>query len=249
MKKIIAFICLFATLVPGLANARSNTQDQVHLFQTFFEDASMVKTTYGQASLRFSDFDFASTIEIPVQINIPTGRYYHLNFGIETGFISVSPEVGDGQSGLADLKFVGRYNFPTGKTKVAAGGYITLPIGNEDVGQGNLNIGGFGALRYPISAEFTLTGALMLEFIEQPGFRSNRESSLLFAAGCIYEVDPRLHVIGEINLKTGVDYGLLSVGVDYVVTREGSFRGVLGLGLDDFAPDVSLQVGYHHYFN
>ncbi len=249
MKRILVIMSLIAVLFQSSAFGKPNTQDHIHLFQTFFEDAAMVKSSYGQASLRFSDFDYASTVFLPVQVVFPTGQYYHLNFGVEAGFLSIDPEVGDGNSGLTDLKFVGRYNFPTGATKVAAGGYVTLPIGSEDVGQSQLNIGGFGAVRHPLMNELTLTGTLMLEFVEQAGTEDDREASLLFAFGAIYEVEPRLHLIGEINLKTGLDYGLLSFGADYVVSKQGSLRGVLGLGLDDAAPDVSLQVGYHHYFN
>jgi len=249
MKKYL-FTALMALMFHHTVFAQANTQDQVHLFQTFFEDASMVKTPYGQASLRFGDYDNASTVHIPLQFVLPTGDHYEMNFGVEAGFLSYNPEVGDGESGLTDIKVVGRYNFPAGRTKVAAGGYLTLPVGNEDVGQSNFNIGAFGALRHPINPKFTITGAVMIESLEQQqGAGDDRETALLLAFGTIYKVDPRFHLIGEINLKTGVDYGLLSFGVDYVVTSQGSLRGALGLGMDDAAPDLQLLLGYHHYFD
>ncbi|ACF12896.1 hypothetical protein Ctha_0425 [Chloroherpeton thalassium ATCC 35110] len=251
MKKIkfIVFAVALATMLQfNAVYAQTSTFDQVHLFQTFFEDASMSRTPYGQISLRYSDYDQLSSIYLPVQAAIPLGDQKEFQLGAELGFINTNPEIGDGESGLSDLKVIGRYNFPTSSyTKIAAGGYITLPVGKEEAGYGNVNFGGFGSVRHPLTKDVVLTGTVMLEFLES--VNDDRESSLLFAVGSIYQVSPKMYLIGELNLKTEGDYGLLSAGMDYRLSPDGCFRGMLGFGLDDGAPDLALQVGYHMFFN
>jgi len=246
--KFIVFAAMLAvTFQFSPAAAQTSTFDHVHLFQTFFEDASLSRNPYGQASFRYANYDYGNTIYLPVQAAIPLGDQKQFQLGAELAFMNTNPEVGDGESGLSDLKVVGRYNFPTGLTKFAAGGYITLPFGKEEMSQGNVNFGGFGAVRHPVAKDIALTGTLMLEFIESVA--DDRELSLLFAFGAIYELTKRTHFIGELNINTESSDGMLSGGVDYRMNQNGCFRGMLGVGVDSNAPDVALQLGYHLFLN
>ena len=154
------------------------------------------------------------------------------------------------RSGISDILIAGRYNLKPDETKISAGGFITLPIGEEKVGQSNLNFGAFGALRHPLESGMVITGTLGIDFSEVPkrgGDDSDYETSLNIGGGVIYPHSDQLSIIGEIGLRTEGDFFLLSGGVDYNITS-GRVRGALGVGLDDGAPDVMLLGSYLFQF-
>lgn len=244
-KLVMALMCFFAA---NTAFAQSETYDDTHLFQTFFEDASVNRNTYLQPYFAFSDFDYANAIQFGAQIMFPIEGRFQL--GGEVSFISIDPKYGDGESGISDLKIVGRYNLETGRTRVALGGYLTLPTGKAEIGQDNVNFGFFGAVRHPVANRLVLTGTAMLEFVETSNRYgdSDHDAGLVLAGGLIYQASSQVNLIGELDIRTEGDRSMLSAGVDYN-TGGGRFRGGLGLGLDDGAPDIMLFAGYLISFN
>lgn len=168
-------LCLaIAMYVVGSANAlsaQSSTMDDVRLFQNTFRDAPITAVPYGEALLNVASMDNSSLTSIGVQGGLGWQRKIELNGGVY--FSSTNPD-GDasGESGLLDIPVYGRYNFVAEEQmKVSGGTYLTLPIGSDDIGQGNLNFGFFGAIRHAIKdSPVTLTGNLGVDFVEQPGF-------------------------------------------------------------------------------
>ncbi|NIA30185.1 MAG: hypothetical protein GWP06_09770, partial [Actinobacteria bacterium] len=178
-------------------------------------------------------------------------------------FISFSPDQGDGQSGLSDLLVSGRYKIVSDNVHIAAGGFITLPIGKEGVGASKLNFGAFGALRYPLENGMIITGTLGLDFYETKKSggvklvngalvveeeKTEYENTLVLGGGVIYPVNDQLSAVGELNLHTEGDYMLLSGGADYVLNSNSRVRGALGIGLDSGAPDLQLLASYLIFF-
>jgi hypothetical protein len=275
-KAIIAITILSALVTTNLANAqakktqrkaatkttaKSQTLDDVHLFQNFLRDASITKNFYGEGGLNYAGYDGASSFNIGVQGGYPMTPQIELNAGM--GFVSYSVEGADGQSGLSDLLVAGRYNLSHSTTAISAGAYATLPIGEEKVGQGNLNFGAYGALRHPLDNGMVITGTLGLDFMETKTVeisggtfdgttyvpltteeKTEYKNSFVLAGGVIYPTNDQMSIVGELMLKTEVDYMLLSGGVDYKLDSGSRLRGGLGIGLDDGAPDILIMGSY-----
>lgn len=264
MKKCKGMICAAVIVVmaayPLLAQ---NGLDDVKLFQSYFFDAPIAKSMYGQGGLTYSTYEYASILNIGVRGGYPINE--KIEVGADLGFISFSPDQGDGQSGLADLGVFGRYNlFQKNTMNVSVGPMVTLPIGSEDVGAGNLNFGAYGAGRYALESGMVLTATLGLFFYEyteygegelvydpvleqyvyEPGEESTSyENYIYLGVGTIYPLNQQTNIVGELVMQTEWDYMMLSGGVDYLLGG-GRLRAMLGIGLDDGAPDFQIIGGY-----
>lgn len=243
MKKILLSICLISGLslvTQHEARAQNSTMDDVHLFQSFFRDAPITDAGYGEALFDFSNFAIFNQMTagaqggygITPEIEVGAGIYYrNLDFD----------EFGS-ESGIADIPVFGRYNFLNEETKLSGGAYLTLPVGDEVIGEGQLDFGVFGAVRHPASEEIVLTGTLGIDFRET--VIDDREASIYLGAGVIYAATNELSVVGELTIQSDIDYSALSGGVDYVVGDIGRLRANLLLGVDDGAPDYGLGAGF-----
>jgi len=259
-KKIVILLGLFI-FATGLVYSQDDL-DEVHLFQNFFRDATITSNPYGEGYFNFSSYEYGSSIALAAQGGYGINPNLEVNAAL--GFTSFSPENGDGTSGITDLYASGRYLVvEQNELRVAAGGFLTLPIGAEDAGYGNLDFGAFGALRYAIDNGMVITGTLGLDFYETTEYefetpqiingqlvggelkeKTEYKNSLVLAGGVIYPLQPDLALVGELMFKTDVDYGMLSGGADYILQNNGRVRGMLGIGIDDGAPDIMLQVSY-----
>ncbi|MFZ0390754.1 MAG: transporter [Calditrichia bacterium] len=257
MIKQFGFALLALFCFSGLTRAQDDVRSDVHLFQGFLKDSPINSVGYGEGSIVYGNYDFLSTFGLSLRGGYPINPQVELNAGL--GFSSMNPDQGDGQSGLEDIYVGGRYNIVPGPTNISAGGYLTLPVGEEKIGEGNLNFGAFGALRHPLENGMVITGLLGLDFIEMETYSysynpvtmqydtktdSDYKTSLLLGAGVIYPLDPQINIVGEFNMMTETDYALLSGGVDYQLNNAGRLRGALGFGLDNGAPDFMLMAGY-----
>lgn len=239
MKKYLLPIFL---ILSGFSLFGQNaTFDGIHLFQTFLLDAPTARSPFGEAGLGISDFDGGSILDVGVRGGFPLAERFEIDG--ELDFRNVDPDGGDGSSGLTDLFVSGRYNFQRGPTPVSAGMYVTLPIGSDDIGQGDTDIGFFGALRHPISRSFVLTSTASLNFDD------GGDTDLLLAGGGIIRASRALHIVTEFNLRTDGNYALLSGGFDYRSSSDTHLRGSLGLGVDDGAPDVAVLFSILKSFN
>jgi hypothetical protein len=241
MKVVFTVIILFFILTFQFAFAQDAVLSDVHLFQTFLKDAPISLTPYGEAGLGFGDYDGFSSFFIGIQGGYPINPKIELDANWQ--FLNFSN--GNSRSGFSDLTVAGRYLLLEENPIISGGAFLTLPIGNDDVGQGNFDFGIFGALRYPLQNKMVISGTLGLESLE---FGNNRETSLLFGGGLIYPASEQLHVLGELNIQTQIDWALLSAGVDYKLQMGSKIRGMLGFGLDDGAPDITIMGSFLHFF-
>jgi hypothetical protein len=242
MKVVFGVVILFFTLTFQFALAQDAVLSDVHLFQTFLKDAPISFTPYGEAGLGFGDYDGGSSYFIGVQGGYPINPKIEVDANWQ--FLNYLSN-GNSQSGISDLTVAGRYLLLEENPLISGGAFLTLPIGSEDVGQGNFDFGIFGSLRYPLQNKMVISGTLGLESLE---FRDDRETSLLFGGGLIYPASEQLHVLGELNIQTQIDYALLSGGVDYKLEMGSKIRGMLGFGLDDGAPDITIMGSFLHFF-
>ena len=252
MKKLtMVFSLVVAALM--VMPLQAQNLDGVRLFQSYFFDAPIAGAGYGQGGLTYSDYDAFSQFSVGVMGGYPINPQIEL--GTQIHYLNWSPENGDGQSGITDLDVFGRYNLYNEKqTNISAGAMVSLPIGSEDVLQGTLDFGAFGAIRHGLNSNVTLVGTLGLMFYETKDFdinfntgqveeKTSYESYLNIGAGAVYQLNPQLNLVGELNIKSEGDFMMLSGGVDYAL-GSGRLRGGLGIGLDDGAPDLMLMAGY-----
>jgi hypothetical protein len=255
--KLVAVVMMMCLLVPATLILAQKGTDNVHLFQNFFQDAVVASNPYGEAGLAYGSFDKVSTLIIGAQGGYPVNNQVEIGVGLH--YMNWSPEGGDSQGGLTDPIVTARYLLKPGLTQFSVGGYATLPVGSEDIGQGTLDFGLYGAVRHKLEA-FTLTGTIGLDFVEVKTYegghfdmdtfeyiegeeKTDHESSLVLGVGGIYPLDKTLSLVGELVMKTEVDYMMLSAGADYLMGN-GRLRGALGLGLDDGAPDLTVMASY-----
>lgn len=241
LKKINVFgiLCSMAALLLIAQPAQSQNLDDVKLFQSYFFDAPISKVPYGEGGFQYDNYDAFSRTFIGVQGGYPYSPKIEL--GAELDYINVSIKDYDGQSGLSDLGLYGRYNLKKdNKTNISAGGLFTLPIGSEDVWEGQFDFGGFGAMRHLLENGMVVTGTAALIFYESG---DERDSLLRLGGGVIYSMNRKTALVGELVIQTEGNYMMLSGGANYKLGN-GTLRGALGLGLDDGAPDLSITAKY-----
>jgi hypothetical protein len=236
-----------------------NGLDQVRLFQSYFFDSPITPVTYGEGSISLENYEFSNVLGINVSGGYPIND--RIEIQVDWGFSNISPEIGDSESGIRDIEVYGRYSIMKEERRsVSAGGYISLPIGSEDIGEGKFNIGGFAAGRYYLENGMAITanfGLISIEVTEYTGGtydtstgrvtpleeETSHEISVRLGGGCIYPVDQAISAIGEIAIQSKYDYMMLSGGIDYQL-GSGNLRAMLGLGMDDGAPDFMIKGGY-----
>ncbi|MBS3741883.1 MAG: transporter [Candidatus Cloacimonetes bacterium] len=241
IKKLIAlFVMSLIFCTFSFAQETSSPQmSSIPLFQAFFESPVEIEKPYVIGDISFADYDFVSSFELGARGGLLLSPKIQL--GSEISFISLSPDNGDGESGISDLLVQGKYTWMLEKSRVAAGGKITLPIGSEDVGGGNTNFGMFGGIRHPLSPKATMNGVLGINFIEAG---KDRETSLMLGFGGTMIINNQISAVGEFNLQTEVEYAMLSFGVDYQLKEMGRIRSGIGIGMDDGAPDIQIKACY-----
>ncbi|MDZ7344224.1 MAG: transporter [candidate division KSB1 bacterium] len=233
-------------MMSTVLRAQTHSADAVHLFQmqSFFKDAVITTTPYGEGAFFYGNSDVVSNYTFGVRGGYDVSQA--LEVGAALAFASVDPDFGEGQSGLTDLLLSARYKIRlSGNTKLVAGGFLTLPMGAKDIGENHLDFGAFGALRHPLNSGVVLTANLGLDFIEiGSGPAEDRKLSLALGGGVIYPVNSQVAIVGELNLETETEYALLSGGVDYQLKSGSRLRGTLGFGLNDGAPDFLFGAGF-----
>ena len=228
--------------------AENTTLDDVHLFQTFFRDSPIATTHYGEAFLQYDNYSFGTRTFLGLKGGFSIDP--KLEIGARAGLINADPDHGDSKFGISDILVSGRYDitdhmtFMPEKTKLSAGGYLTLPTGKKRTWEDKTDFGAFCALRHPMNNGLVLTSVLGLDFLDNVDRDGNysHETSFLLGGGIISPVNDQLDIVSELNIWTEGDYALLSSGFDYRLETGSRVRGVLGIGLDDGAPDVSLMV-------
>ncbi|MFH1942663.1 MAG: hypothetical protein ABIL68_11240 [bacterium] len=254
MKKVLMISLLTLSMFAVQTGFAQNGTTNVHLFQSFLYDAPIAATPYVEGGLNYDSYDGASSIFIGAQGGY--GLNEKIEIGARLGYQSWSFDGADGQSGITDITAVGRYNLvnSASPTKISAGAMITLPIGSEDIMQGNMHFGGFGALRHKLESGMELTANLGLILLEMTTFEFNqqtlqveektsRESSFAIGAGVIYPLKDKMSIVGEFRTQSEVEYTALSCGINYQMGK-GCVRGALVLGLSDGAPDIAIIGGY-----
>ena len=220
-------------------------RSDVHFFQFFNKDGAIDPNPYMDVGLGYYDYNRASSFTSGVQAGM--SMLSMLQLDAEINFVHWDPDYDQQETGISDMLISVRClvaDFGTEEhsqskisgLQISAGGYVNVPVGSEDIEQGNLSLGGFGAARYPFKFGLVLAANVGLDYIETNNWRSTAddyEISLSLGVGAIYPLKENLSIVGELYKKTEIDYLLASGGIDYQFAFGGHLRAALGRGLTD----------------
>lgn len=254
--KIKALLGIIAVLLlSGTAFAQDGAKGNVRLFQSFFEDAHVTPEPYIDGEFDYSYYDNnleADYYTFALRAGLPLNPQTEMHFRL--GVATLDPDGASSETSITDLYLGGRHILFDRTTKVAAGGYVTIPTGKEEAWQDNFDAGIYTALRHPLDRGIVLTGTIGLMYTEKydsipgAGRGNNHEATLRIGAGAIYEYTDEVNFVGEAVMESRHDYMLLTGGMDYAIDRKSSLRAALGVGVDDAAPDLRAMLSYFYMF-
>jgi hypothetical protein len=224
----------------GAGPAYSSTEDltDVHLFNSWVADAIFTPGVDVEPAFLFSFYDQANLwfggarTAIWVAPNVEVGGRF--------GWAGANPDNGPSGSSFGDLDLFARYRLPVEfPGTLAAGTEVRLPTGSEDAGQDNTFVRIFGALRQDMGGAFTFTANLAFEYLD---FLGDDANGIAVGLGSLIPINGSLTAIVEFNLKTSFEYAIVTGGFDYELPPGGHLRAAVGIGLDNEAPDVELQI-------
>jgi len=268
MKKAV-FLCLWIGLVIIPFSAAADITQNHRLLQRPEWDGAVIQNNWAEGSLRFQKWDFdlgdaevwlLGPTFITTLPNLPK-----LELGTRLSIINYDPDFDSSETGLTDIDVWGKYQFfRDSNLMLSAGLLLTLPTGSDDVihprASGEVNVEAFVAGRYQADRKTALIGHVAMRKnsdmdvrIRGMRFETDGELQLAIGAGIIFEVAPQLNLIGEFNLATepydDFDNDIQLVGgAEYKFNANFSFRGGLGIGLDDGAPEWEIILGGAYLF-
>ena len=220
--------------------AYSSTADlsDVHLFNSWVADAVFTPGIDVEPLFSYAFFDQGNLwfggarTAIWVAPNVEVGGRF--------GWAGISPDSGPSESSFGDFDLFARYRLPVDiPGTLAAGAEVRMPTGSADAGQDNTFVRIFGALRQDVGGAFTFTANLAFEYLEFLGEDGN---GIAIGLGSLIPISESLTMVTEFNLRTSFDYAIMTGGLDYELPPGGHLRGALGIGLNNEAPDVELQI-------
>lgn len=238
------FSGMIALLLCAAPAQAQNAQDDIHLFLHFLPDAAVASSGYLNGGLGYASYRFVSRTTLGGSVHIPFTPRFEGAASIQ--YVSIDPDFGRNRDGISDLLIHAKYHLPAQRVQATLGGFVTLPVGSEDIGAGDdITLGFFAAWRYPLAPRTALAATTGLHFLPRG---DDYDLALQLGGGIIHRAGPRLGIVGELYIRTVTDDVVLGGGVDYAVSPQGRLRAGLGLGLSDESPDYSLALSFLHRF-
>ncbi len=245
MPKLRVPLVALATLLPGAASAQT-VQDDVFFFRSFVQDARVASASYLHGSVFFTTFPPGTHRYFGAIAGYAPSR----KFEVAVDVSYYSPPSGilfEAPSGLNDPVVHGKYNFSAGTTRLSAGGFVSLPVGSKDIGEGDLDAGIFLAMRHPVGTKTAIGGKISADYFEFE--KEDRDPSFRLHGGVIHQVADKLALLGEFLMNANGPTGLdVSAGVDYAIGSRSRIRGAVGLGLNENSPDRTILLSFLHAF-
>ena len=256
------YAAAFAVAALSFGAARAQTPvGSDRLFLSFAEDAAIANRQWWEGQLDFAD----GSDDFPWDRTVLRGVFainpiQSLEIGGRVGFgsTSASDDIPDG-SGATDLEAWGKWSFGTfDSTSFAAGGLVTVPTGDETSGLGAdaFSLKVFGSMRHKLpNATFTANVGIRMNEDGSlgPEVTLDGKTSASLGLGLVLPLSQEIAFVGEVNLESArfedldSDARILG-GINWSPMKRGIFRGAVGFGLTDGAPDLNLILGYAYTF-
>jgi hypothetical protein len=172
--------------------------------------------------------------------------------GLDVPLISVSPDVGDDESGIGDVNVWTKYQFIDESKDgfgLAAGLNVKLATGSDDkgIGTGHVDWMPFIMASMKPADQFVLGAKIGFNFVGEPD-GANLDDEFHYTIWGGYAIDERLGIVAELIGNTarvdGADDPLeLDAGVTYGLAENLGLVAGIGAGLSDASPDWRIFVG------
>jgi len=237
------------------ARATSSTD---RLFQAFIQEAAVVQNQWWEGQFEYSDGGAVDVFLLRGVVAFQPWKRWEMGARVGFGNTDTPAGIADG-TGATDLDAWAKYYLgKSGEaTEFAAGGWVTVPTGDDAAGLGMdaFSIGGFGSLRHrfervilSVHAGVRFNGDGQM-FEDQLRIDLNGKTSPSVGAGLIFPQSDRVTFVAEANFEGArFDGGDSDVrvlgGVNWRMFNRGMFRGAVAIGLSDGAPDAQLLAAY-----
>ena len=252
-SKILTGLLLLSFLLihAGMATAQNGFANDVPLFQNYYRDTPIAKQAIlePRAKYRYYKKDHYSIkrLNFGTEFGAPICPWFYAEIGAYFENWCYAWDGGDsGESGMTDLHLHTRHKIMENNDyAISVGGGMSVPIGSEDVGYGNTDFFAYGAGRYSLSNNWVLAGNVGVSRYESG---DKYETGLSLGFGSIIPVCNRTHIVGEMSYTNAPYYKpfTLSAGINYNYSGVG-LRGMVGMGLNDDAPDFFAAFGGRFY--
>lgn len=246
---------------PPASRSAASTGLADRLFLSFAQDAAIVPSQWWEGQLEYD----GSADQLPVDVLTARGvvafqPFQNIEVGGRFGFAksSAAPPLPDG-SGATDLDAYAKYYFGNAvdRTDFTAGLLVTVPTGDDTSGLGYnaFSEQAFGGIRYRLDRA-VVGGHVGVRFNGSGKFQGvslDGKTSFELAVNTVIPMSQTVSLVGEARIETERFKGQDSVaellaGVNWKAFGRGMFRGALGAGLTDSAPNYRVLVGYAYSF-
>jgi hypothetical protein len=237
----------------------TNTSSRDRLYINFIEDAMIVDEQWWEGWLQYDEADNIDGTVLYGRAAFQPWENVEVGGSFGFGETNSSSSLPDGM-GATDLNLWGKYYWNLGdqKTELTAGGVLTVPTGDNEVGLGwdAFALKGFGAIRYRLKP-VVLTGTFGLQTnADGQVFNSGTldgNLSVDLGIGVIAPWSESFSWIGELTWNSerfdGTDdNSQLLGGINLRLSNRGMLRPALAFGLQDGAPNLEVIVGYAYSF-
>jgi len=240
------------------------------LFLAFAQDAAIVTSQWWEGQLEFDDGSSGVPVDVFLVRGVVAFRpVKSLEVGGRFGFgqSSAPGTANNDGTGATDLDLYGKWVFSNAleNTDFTAGLLFTVPTGDDTAGLGYnaFSTQAFGGVRYRL--ENVVLGTHV-------GFRLNGDgkyqgqdlagkTSFELGVSALFPLANRVSFVGELQYESarfdnpspgsslGSDAATQALaGVNWTAFPRGTFRGAVGIGLTDGAPDFRVLLGYAFHF-
>jgi len=249
---------------PRVATALEVSGDH-RLVQRFVEDGAIVQKAWFGALADYDRFEGGQDLAGTILLAFRLGR--DVEAGAIAGVIDRRREVGDtlfgaplagaiDTTGLADATVYGKYRILRSPIELAVGAAVAVPLADEsrELGPGSVRSRFFLGMRRGFSRATLVwnLGATDRSASRAPGEARGRIAALA-GTGLLLPLSYVWTFVGEVNYDGARFEGdrgdaRLLAGLDWRPTANIVFRGALGHGLSERAPDLSAHLSAAFHF-
>jgi hypothetical protein len=232
------------------------------LFLAFAQEAAIVNSQWWEGQLEFDDGSSGIPVDVLLARGVVAFRpVKSLEVGGRVGFgkSSAPGTANNDGTGATDLDLYGKWVWANAveNTDFTAGLLFTVPTGDDTAGLGfnAFSTQAFGGVRFRME-NVVIGGHLGFRFNGDgkfQGFDLAGKNSFEVGASALFPLANQVSFTGEVLYETtrfegGDAAAQVLAGINWTAFPRGTFRGAVGGGLTDGAPDFRVLLGYAFHF-
>jgi hypothetical protein len=231
------------------------------LFLAFAQDAAIVPSQWWEGQAEFDDGSSGIPVDVLLARGVVAFRpVASLEVGGRVGFGKTSaPGTAPDGTGATDLDVYGKWVWANAVENLdfTAGVLFTVPTGDDTAGLGfnAFSTQAFGGVRFRLE-NVVLGTHLGYRFNGDGRFQGvdlQGKGSFEMGVSALFPLANRVSFTGEVLYETSRFEGgeaatQVMAGINWTAFPRGTFRGAVGGGLTDGAPDFRVILGYAFHF-